>query len=225
VGAVMGAASASLAPTLALVIHMIPEALAKHDRYRAWVRMLGGAAHAFLSADALPWALPTAPSADSGADGRKSPQVLAFHCLAKHARAHHGARTLPRRCSPSTRRRCSARRCGWWPASAPSPQPPRSPSRRATGRRLGRMRRRIGRMRRRLGRMWRRLGRMRRRLGRMWRRLGRMRRRLGRMRRRLGRMRRRLGRMRRRLGRARGLVQLRSSLLSAGARRRCVGGR
>ena len=168
VGAVMGTASASassLAPTLALVIHMIPEALAKHDRYRAWVRKLGGAAHAFLSADALPWALPTAPSADSGADGRRSPQVLAFHCLAKHACAHHGARTLPRRCSPSTRRRCSARRCGWWPASALSPQPPRSPSRRATGRRLGRVRRRLGRMRRRLGRMRRRLGRMRRRLG------------------------------------------------------------
>jgi len=173
VGAVMGAASASasslaptiaptlaptLAPTIALVIHMIPEALAKHDRYRAWVRQLGGAAHAFLSADALPWALPTAPSADSGADGRRSPQVLAFHCLAKHARAHHGARTLPHRCSPSTQRRCSARRCGWWPASALSPQPPRSPSRRATGRRLGRVRRRLGRMRRRLGRMRRRLG-------------------------------------------------------------------
>ncbi|KOO30007.1 zinc phosphodiesterase elac protein 2-like protein, partial [Chrysochromulina tobinii] len=93
----MGAASASasslaptiaptlaptLAPTIALVIHMIPEALAKHDRYRAWVRQLGGAAHAFLSADALPWALPTAPSADSGADGRRSPQVLAFHAAA-----------------------------------------------------------------------------------------------------------------------------------------------
>ena len=74
--------SASLIRLSASLIRLI----ASFIRYGAWVRTeLGGAAHAFLSADALP----TEPSQESDADGRRSPQpggrspqVLAFHAAA-----------------------------------------------------------------------------------------------------------------------------------------------
>ena len=88
--------SASLIRLIASLIRLIASLIrlsaslirlsASFIRYGAWVRTeLGGAAHAFLSADALP----TEPSPESDADGRRSPQpggrspqVLAFHAAA-----------------------------------------------------------------------------------------------------------------------------------------------
>ena len=81
--------SASLIRLIASLIRLSASLIrlsASFIRYGAWVRTeLGGAAHAFMSADALP----TEPSQESDADGRRSPQpggrspqVLAFHAAA-----------------------------------------------------------------------------------------------------------------------------------------------